>query len=203
LLEALFGRRSRRFGVGMRIPGGPFAYASRHPPDPLSETERLLLVATGAGISGWNFGIPWTESGSPEAGCNYPTRPIGRTFPSGAATHGSELLINDDGGAWVTRFRDLDAAAIREYTGPDDLGRLAALLLPHIHRVRARRVELPPEWPHISAHNRWVANRPGTTLFVPVADQAESLLNCCGSPPARACRSPIPRGACSTATPRR
>jgi hypothetical protein len=166
LLEALFGRRSRRFGVGMRIPGGPFAYASRHPPQPLSETERLLLVAVGAGISGWNFGIPWTESGAPDAGCNYPTRPIGRTFPSGAATHGSELLINDDSGAWITRFRDLDADAIRMFEAAPDLPRLIAFLRPHIHRVHDRRVALPPEWPHVSAHNRWVANQPGTTLFV-------------------------------------
>ncbi len=170
LLEALFGRRSRRFGVGMQIPGGPFAYTSRHAPQPLSETERLLLVAIGAGI-------PWTESGDPNAGCNYPTRPIGRAFPSGAATHGSELLINDDSGAWITRFRDLDATSLREYQEPDDLARLVAFLRPHIHRVRDRRVELPPEFPHVSAHNRWVANQPGTTLFVPIADQAESLLN--------------------------
>ena len=177
LLEALFGRRSRRFGVGMRIPGGPFAYTSRQPLQPLSETETLLLVAIGAGITGWNLGIPWTESGAADAGCNYPTRPIGRAFPSGAATHGSELLITDDGGAWITRFRDLDASAVREYEGPDDLSRLVAFLRPHIHRVRDRRVELPPEWPHVSAHNRWVANRPGSTLFVPIADQAESLLS--------------------------
>ena len=177
LLQALFGRRSRRFGLGMRIPGGPFAYTSRHAPQPLDEVERLLLVAIGAGISGWNFGIPWTESGAPDAGCNYPTRPIGRTFPSGAATHGSELLINDDSGAYITRFRDLDATAISEYDGPGDLARLLALLRPHIHRVRDRRIELPPSWPHVSAHNRWVANQPGTTLFVPIADQAESLLS--------------------------
>src|SRR2546427_6806025 len=37
LLTALRERRSRRFGLGMRIPSGPLAYQSRHNPKPLSE----------------------------------------------------------------------------------------------------------------------------------------------------------------------
>ena len=39
LVEALFGRRSRRFALGDEIPDGPLAYRSRHDPVPLSELE--------------------------------------------------------------------------------------------------------------------------------------------------------------------
>ena len=43
LLTALLERRSRRFGLGMRIPSGPLAYQSRHKPVPLSEDEEAAL----------------------------------------------------------------------------------------------------------------------------------------------------------------
>ena len=58
LLKALFGRRSRRFGLGMEMPEGPLAFKSRHAPVPLTQEEQDLLVAAATGISGWNFGIP-------------------------------------------------------------------------------------------------------------------------------------------------
>jgi len=35
LLEALYGRRSRRFGLGFEMPEGPFRYKSAHTPVPL------------------------------------------------------------------------------------------------------------------------------------------------------------------------
>lgn len=176
-LEALFGRRSRRFGLGMSIPDGPLAYTSRHEPQPLGDVERIVLTVIGAGVSGWNLGIPHTSVGDPDAGCNYTVRPVGRSYPSGAATHGSEILMTDDSGTYITRFRDLDASAIRELSGASDLERLIAFLAPHIVRLSDRRVDIPAQWPHITAHNCWVANRPGTTLFVPIADQVDSFFN--------------------------
>ncbi len=177
LLDALFGRRSRRFGVGMSIPDGPLAYTSRHPPQPLSELERAVLIATSVGVSGWNLGIPYTEVGADDTGCNYTVRPIGRTYPSGAATHGSEVLINDDSGAYITRFRDLDATAIQEYHGVDDLERLVEWLKPHIIQLSDKRIEFPAEYPYVASHNRWVANKPGSLLLVPISDQVESTFN--------------------------
>ena len=65
LLDALFGRRSRRFGLGMSIPDGPLAYTSAHPPLSLSDLERTLLVLCGAGVSGWHTGMEHTSSGDP------------------------------------------------------------------------------------------------------------------------------------------
>jgi hypothetical protein len=34
LFEALYGRRSRRFGLGFEMPEGPFRYKSAHTPVP-------------------------------------------------------------------------------------------------------------------------------------------------------------------------
>ena len=67
LLSALFGRRARRFGLGMSIPDGPLAYTSQHEPVPLNDLERALLVLCGTGVSGWHFGIEQTSSNSPKA----------------------------------------------------------------------------------------------------------------------------------------
>ena len=40
LLDALTKRRSRRFGLGMKMPAGPLAYQSRHAPFPLTRRRR-------------------------------------------------------------------------------------------------------------------------------------------------------------------
>jgi hypothetical protein len=74
LFEALFGRRSRRFGLGFEMPEGPYRYKSAHAPVPLSELEEALLVGAGAGFSGlalWDLPTPQP----------YPRR-SGRTFPT-------------------------------------------------------------------------------------------------------------------------
>src|SRR6185503_18681201 len=61
LFDALYGRRSRRFGLGFEIAEGPFRYKSKHPPLPLTEIEEALLVGAGAGFSGlalWDLPTP-------------------------------------------------------------------------------------------------------------------------------------------------
>src|SRR5262245_66208604 len=52
LLTALRERRCRRFGKGMKIPGGPLAYESRHKPAPLTEAEEAAMVFAACGITG-------------------------------------------------------------------------------------------------------------------------------------------------------
>jgi hypothetical protein len=118
LLSALFGRRSRRFGLGMSIPDGPFAYTSQQESIPLHDLERTLLVLCGTGVSGWHFGIEQTSSGDPEKGCNYPLRLTGRTSPSSAGMEASELIFTDDSGTYMTQFRDLDPERQRPLAQP-------------------------------------------------------------------------------------
>jgi len=52
LFEALYGRRTRRFGRGFRIAEEPFPYASRTSPLPLRELEEAILVGAGIGVTG-------------------------------------------------------------------------------------------------------------------------------------------------------
>ena len=44
LLGAMFGRRARRFGFGMKIPDGPLAYESEHEPVAVALREWLLRI---------------------------------------------------------------------------------------------------------------------------------------------------------------
>src|ERR1043166_5109047 len=92
LFEALFGRRSRRFGLGFAMSEGPFQYASPHAPLPLSELEEALLVAAGVGCSGialWELSRPSPYRGS-----------TGRTYPSPCGGRRTALFFPNDGGAY-------------------------------------------------------------------------------------------------------
>jgi hypothetical protein len=177
LLEALFGRRSRRFGLGMEIPDGPLAYRSQHEALPLSDLERTLLVLCGAGISGWSTGIEYSRSGQADTGCNYPLRLVGRTFATGAGVHSSELIFTDDSGTYITQFRDLDPQKWREFGEAADLDGMMERVRAHCTKLRDDRATVPAEPPHTGAHNIWNANRPGSTLFAPVVDLTEHMLD--------------------------
>ncbi len=52
LFDALYGRRSRRFGVGFEMTEGRLSYRSRQPAVALGELEEALLVAAGVGQTG-------------------------------------------------------------------------------------------------------------------------------------------------------
>ena len=58
LIEALLGRRSRRFFLGAEIPDGVFAYKSRHKPWPLTDLEKMLVLSACGGNTSWHHLIP-------------------------------------------------------------------------------------------------------------------------------------------------
>jgi hypothetical protein len=176
LLDALFGRRARRFSVGMTIPDGPLAYESRHPAVPLNDLERAVLILCGAGISGWNTGMEHTDAGTPDTGCNYPMRLLGRTYPSGAGIYASELFFIDDTGTYLTQFRDLEPEAHKHPLASegDDL---FAMVQANCVKISDERVSVPSKVPHTSAHNLWNANKPGSTLFAPVINLSEQMFD--------------------------
>ena len=177
LLDALFGRRSRRFGLGMSIPDGPLAYTSTRDPLPLSDLERRLLVLCGAGVSGWHTGMEHTTSGDPERGCNYAVRYTGRMTPTLAGVGSPEMIVSDDAGTFMTRFRDLDAERMREIQSSSDLQRFLDAVMTHTVKLSNTRVDLPATASFFSPHNIWNANRSGTTLFIPVVDLTQNLLD--------------------------
>lgn len=179
LVSALQGRRSRRFFMGGKIPEGPLAFTSRQAPMPLSETEKMLVLSAVAGNTGWNYLIPYNDRYAPKLP-NYAGSAGGRSFPSSAGFHTSEIFFTDDDGTYFMETRDASGLMPRPCESVEDM---QAMLEAHRRRIRKigdRRLHLPPEDPHIESHNHWVANRPGTLFIMPVADVAQhNIANIC------------------------
>src|ERR1700686_765398 len=87
-LVPLPARRSRRFGKGMRLNGGPLAYDSAHEPEPLSTVEEATLAFAACGITGYTMAeLPYTTGNVAEAGDgNIIMNLVGRTGFSADAT---------------------------------------------------------------------------------------------------------------------
>lgn len=175
LLEALLGRRSRRFFMGAEIPDGVFAYQSRHEPVPLSELETLLVVTACGGNTGWHNLITRAQRYAPHLS-NYAGAAGGRTFPSAAGFHTSQIFFTNDDGTYLLDTRDAPALVEREADGSMALEPLVEALKGRVSKLQDRRLQLPSEPPYTEAHNTWVANQPGTLLVIPVGDLAQHLL---------------------------
>ena len=179
LVEALLGRRSRRFFMGAEIPDGALAYKSASDPLPLSELERLLVVAACGTNTGWHHLIFRAARYAPHLS-NYAGAAGGRVFPSSAGFHTSRTFFTDDTGLYLLDVRDAPALAERQGDGSLDFESLLQALEQPIVKINDHRLDLPPEPPYVEPHNTWVVNRPGTLLVIPVGDLAEHmLLNLC------------------------
>src|SRR5215211_7185939 len=171
LVEALFGRRSRRFALGDAIPDGPLAYKSRHEPVPLSDLERMLVLCAMGGTTGWHYAITRHARYAPYMS-NYAAGAAGRTFPSAAGFHTAELFFTDDSGVYF--FPTRDAGALVDPSSEE----LTPQLMVERHRERIRkladeRIHLPREEPYLEGHNTWCVNVPGSLLAFPVGDLAQ------------------------------
>jgi len=113
LLEAIFGRRARRFGRGMEIPSGPLAYKSKLEPKPLSDLEESILIAVGTGVTGWNFGVPFGPD-RPNEHAHYTQRFTGRTFPTAGGFGTPAMLYTNDNGTYITNTRDIQPSGVSE-----------------------------------------------------------------------------------------
>ncbi len=179
LVEALYGRRSRRFFRGAEVPDGPLAYKSRFEPLPLSELERLLILVSVGGKTGWHNSITRHDRYAPHLS-NYPGAAGGRTFPSAAGFHTAEIFFTDDSGTYFFATRDTPVAADRYADGTPDVAALLDVHRSRIRRLSDKRIHLPPREPYMEGHNTWVANRAGSLLVFPVGDVAQHmLLNLC------------------------
>ena len=177
LLEAIWGRRSRRFGLGMEIPSGPLAYRSAADPVPLSELERSVLLAAGTGVTGWSFGIPFGPD-RPEEHARYTQRFTGRTAPTAAGIGTPVLFSTDDSGTYLTNTRDVRPGPTDEAPENRDaaLDTMVETVRAHTVRLSEQRLDLPAAPPHMLEPNLWMANAAGSTLFMPVGDASEQVL---------------------------
>jgi hypothetical protein len=174
LVEALFGRRSLRFLCGATIPDGPLAFGSRAEPLTLSEPEKMLVLAAAAGNTGWHHLIARHARDAPRLP-NYCAAAGGRTFPSAAGFHTSEIFFTDDDGVYFLATRDAPALTEKK-DGALDPEELLAAHRSRIRKLADGRLRLPNAEPHVEGHNTWAVNRPGSLLIIPVADLAQHHL---------------------------
>jgi hypothetical protein len=175
LLTLLRERRSRRFGLGMNIRGGPLAYLSQYAPLRLTGEEEAVLAFAACGITGammsdWDFGA--------EAGGNMMAGLVGRTIGSADGVQSvAVFMINDEGAYLAKRPRDFNASEI-----PEVLRLVASGDYPeawrrsryHVTDERPTPSLVPPR--NVNS-NRWSVNVSGSTFFLPVVDLTLLYIN--------------------------
>jgi hypothetical protein len=175
LIDAIHGRRSRRFAKGASIPDGPLAYTSKQATAPLTELQQMLLLTTVAGNTGWSNLIPYNRHYLPNTP-NYAGAAGGRTFPSAAGFHTSEIFYTDDNGVYFMPTRDMPATTARLDNGETDLDAYLKQHKSRIVKLADSRLHTPRSPEHMEMHNEWCANVPGSTLIIPVADLAQHMI---------------------------
>ncbi len=179
LVEAILGRRSRRFFMGANIPDGVFTYASEQEALPLTDTEKMLVVSACGGNTSWHHMIYRAARYAPHLS-NYAGAAGGRVFPSAAGFHTSQTFFTDDDGVYVLEMRDAPACDDRADDGSLSLDAFVDNVRKRVRRVHDSRLELPSEVPYTEPHNTWVFNKPSTLVVIPVGDLSQHvLLNIC------------------------
>ena len=168
LFDAIMGRRSRRFGLGMEMEGGPFRYRSEKRPVPLDDLETAMLVAAATATTGPIL-----------AETEYPggmVKTIGKPYPSAMGSHRARLFFTDDRGVYVVNADKAKMTKMREYEGKDDRAKILGFYENFVEKLDDERMDLPAREPGVWPHNQWVCNKPGTTLFMPVIDVTKDLI---------------------------
>ena len=180
LLDALLGRRSRRFAPGMDLDGGPLTYASVRPPAPLTLDEQAALAFAACGITGHALAeLPYADGKAPETGggqimMNF----VGRTAASGDASHADTVFVIDDDGVWMLRRpQDYPRRRVPELVELARTRKLTELYEQGRIRICDKRVGIPSDVRYTLSLNKWSANQPGTTYFLPVAELSAFYIN--------------------------
>jgi hypothetical protein len=175
LMQAISGRRSRRFGRGMSIGAGPLAYTSRYSPEPLTELEEALIVFAACGVTG--FALADLDYG-PGQGGNMLASVMGRTIASPDAVDAVSLIVTNDTATYLIK-RPQDFA-------PEEIPVLAQLARDRefVELYRRLRVKIadgrcaPPVRPGFNFNiNSWALYAAGSTYFLPVASTTEAYIN--------------------------
>ena len=175
LLEILRGRRSRRFGLGMKMASGPLAYRSRHAGIPLTEEEEAVLAFAACGITGYALADLMYERGQ---GGTIMSRLLGRTIPSGDAAHTVALIVmNRDATYYVKRPQDFASGEIAELARLAQQGRYLDLYRRSRVKIRDGRAT-PSLDPIFNINcNLWSLYDPAATYFLPVNELTWIYLN--------------------------
>jgi len=175
LLRALQGRRSRRFGRGMKIGGGPLAYESAHPPQPLSEAEEAALAFAACGITGHalaDLDYGPGQGGSMLAGM------VGRTIASPDTVNTVALIVtNDEATYLVKRPRDFSPAELADLILLSKADELTEIYRRSRIKIMDGRAA-PPIEPVLNFDiNKWSLYAKGGTYFIPINCMTEIYIN--------------------------
>ena len=175
LLTALRERRSRRFGLGMKIPGGPLAYESRHKSRPLTEDEEGALVFAASGITGHALA---DLCYAPDGGGSIMGGLVARTIASGDGLQTVSLIVTNDEATYLVRKpRELPAGDIPKLIELGKRGEFTGLYRRSRVKIKDGRARTPSEPLFNINANRWSAHAPGTTYFLPVNDLTLMYVN--------------------------
>jgi hypothetical protein len=180
LFEALLQRRSRRFAPGLHLDGGPLAYTSERSSAPLTLDEQAALAFAACGVTGNALAeLPYADGPEPETGGgNIMMHLVGRTAASGDASHADTVFVIDDDGAWLLRRpQDHPPQLIPELVALARERKLTELYERSRVRIADGRVDIPRDVSYMLSLNKWAANRPGTTYFLPVAELTAFYIN--------------------------
>jgi len=175
LLDALRGRRSRRFGPGMQIPQGPFAHTSHRAPQPLTELEEAALAFAACGITGYalaDLAYGRGQGGSMLAGL------VGRTVSSPDALNTVAVVVTNDHSTYLLkRPQDFAPTEVPTLIALSKQGDLQALY----HRSRLKisdgRATVPVEPGYNFDINRWSLYAAGGTYFLPINELTAIYIN--------------------------
>src|SRR6266550_7772135 len=175
LLTALRERRSRRFGLGMKIPSGPLAYESRHKPTPLTEQEEAALVFAACGITGHALAeLCYAKDG----GGSIMAGLVARTIASGDGLQTVSLVVTNDNATYLIRKpRELPGGEIPELIKLGQRGEFGELYRRCRVKIKDGRAATPSEPLFNINANRWSAHARGTSYFLPINDLTFMYVN--------------------------
>ena len=175
LITALRDRRSRRFARGMKLPGGPLAFESRHQPQPLTEDEESALAFAACGITGHALAdLCYTKDG----GGNIMAGLVGRTIASGDGLQTVSLVVTNNEATWLIRKpRELPAGEIANLIELGKRGEFREAYRRSRVKIKDGRARTPSDPLFNINANRWSAHAPGTSLFLPINDLTFMYVN--------------------------
>jgi hypothetical protein len=175
LLTALRERRSRRFGLGMKIPADPLAYESKHKHRPLTEDEEASLVFAACGITEHALADLCYAKGG---GGGIMAGLVARTIASGDGLQTVALIVINDEGAWlVRRPREMPAGEISNLIALGKRGEFTEFYRRCRVKIADERPRMPTEPLFNINANRWSSHAPGSTCFLPVNDLTFMYVN--------------------------
>jgi hypothetical protein len=175
LLRALRERRSRRFGLGMKMPAGPLAFASRHPAVPLSEAEEAALVFAACGITGHALA---DLCYAPGAGGNIMGGLVARTIASGDGLQTVALVVINDAATYlIRRPAELPPGDIPQLIQWGREGKFNDFYRASRVKIKDGRAATSTDPLFNINANRWSAQAKGSSYFLPVNDTTLMYIN--------------------------